>query len=236
MSGQNENWEGYSTGHDPQQMQESKGGCWKYGAIGCLVILFLMIIGGFIAYRVTMKFVSEVTEEYTSDFPMDLPAVAASETEINSVLERVGIFGNTLHEEKNPSPLVLNSRDINILINNHPDWKNLEGLANVTIEGDQLKGKISIPLEEFSSVFEGKYLNGEAVIRVGMEKGTPFLVIDSVEVGGKELPGEFMSGLRTQNMWEESYKNPETHAVLEKLESIVVRDGKLVISPKGFGD
>ena len=47
------------------------------------------------------------------------------------------------------------------------------------------------------------------------------MVIDSVEVGGKELPGEFMSGLRTQNMWEESYKNPETHAVLEKLESSV---------------
>lgn len=231
MTEYNENWEAPSTGGSFQE-EKSRDGCWKYGAIGCLVILFLMVIGGFIAYRVTMKFVAEVTEDYTSDYPMEMPVVNASRTEINSVLDRVEMFANDLDDDKNTPPLVLNSQDINILINNHPDWENLGNIANVTIEGDQVKGKISIPLGEFSNILEGKYLNGEAVFRVGMDEGIPYLVIDSVEVGGKELPGEFMSGLRTQNMWEESYKNPETHDVLEKLESIIVKDGNLILIPK----
>ena len=232
MAGQNESWEATSTG-GPHQVEKKGSGCWKWGAIGCLAVLFLLVIGGFIAYRVTMKFVSEVTEEYTSLEPMELPAVNASRTEINDVMERVRMFTSNLDEEKDPAPLILNSQDINILINNHPDWKNLAGLANVTIEGNQVKGKISIPLGEISSIFEGRYLNGEAVIRVGMTEGIPFLVIDSVEVGGKELPEDFMRELQKQNMWQRSNNNPGVNEVIEKLESISVRDGMMVITPKG---
>lgn len=228
MDGQNTNWEQGGS----SQGEKSKDGCLKYGAIGCLVIVVLMIIGGYFAYKFTRKFVSKVTEEYTSVQPMDLPAVVASETEIHDILERVRLFTESLHEDNKPSPLVLASRDINILINKHPDWKKLAGIAYVTIEGDQVKGEISIPLGEISSMFEGRYLNGLAVIRISMEEGQPLLVIDSVEVAGKKLPDEFMRTLRNQNLWKESNTDTGINEVMEKLESIIVRDGNLIISPK----
>ena len=227
MVGHNESWE---PGGSPQE-EKSKGGCLKYGAIGCLVIAVLIVIGGFFAYRATMKFVLGVTEEYTSAQSTDLPAVYASEKEINAVLDRVRLFIETLYEDTNPSPLILDSRDINILINNHPDWEKLADKAYVAIEGDLVKGEISIPLGKISSIFEGRYLNGLAAIRVSLEEGRPILVIDSMEVGGKELPREFMSTLRTQNLWEET-DDTGMDEVLEKLESITVRDGNLIFTPK----
>ena len=223
----------YSTGGELPQQQKSRGGCWKYGGIGCLVIIILAIIGGYFAFQYFKGIVSEMTEKYTSVEPMELPAVDASAEEIAATLDRMDSFSNALEGDDNPEPLTLTSQDINVLINNYPAWKDLSGKVFVTIEGDQVKGDISIPLDEIGKMFEGKYLNGFAIFRISMESGQLSLFIDSAEVGGEALPEEIMTALKAENLAKNADEQPNMAKVLNKLESITVEDGTLIITPKG---
>ena len=222
----------YSTGGDPHQ-QKPRSGCWKYGAIGCLVIILLAIIGGYFAYKGIKRIVSEMADEYASMEPMELPAVDASAVEVAAVLDRVESFSNALQKDDLSEPLILTGRDINILINNHPKWNEMSGKTYVTIERDQMKGEISIPLGEFGTMLEGRYLNGSAIFRIGMESGALLLFVDSAEVGGKVLPEEIMTVLRKENLAKRPNERSDVEEVFEKLESITVKDGSLIISPKG---
>jgi len=215
-----------------QQPKPSKRGCWKFVAIGCVSVFLLAAIGSFLAYQGVKGFISGVAEKYTFAAPIELPSVDISEGEGEAVLGRVTEFTNALKQNETASPLILTSRDINILINRHPNWKEMAGRVYVTIEGDRVKGQTSIPLEELGRLFEGRYLNGSAVFQIGMAAGRLQIYIDSVKVGGEPLPEEFMSAMRAQNLAEEVNKQPNAVAILEKLESMAVRDGTLIIVPK----
>ena len=234
MVDQNSIQDQYSTRGGSPQQQKSRSGCWKYGAIGCLVIVLLAIIGSYFAYKGIKGFLSEMNDKYTSVEPIDLPTVDASAEEVTAVLDRVRSFTNALKEDDVPAPFTLTSREINILINNHPKWKELSGSAYVTIEEEQVKGEISIPLGEIGKMFEGKFLNGSAIFRIGMESGRLLLFLDSAEVGGETLPEEIMNAMRERNLAEETNKRPDIVEVLKKLESITVKDGSLIITPKGY--
>jgi hypothetical protein len=191
-------------------------------------------MGGYYAYKGVKGFLSEMTDKYASVEPIYLPTTDASAEEVTAVLDRVRSFTNALKEEDVPARLTLTSRDINILINTHPKWKELSGRVYVTIEGEQVKGKISIPLGEIGKMFEGKFLNGSAIFRIGLESGRLLLFLDSAEVGGKRLPEEIMNTMRAQNLAEETNKRPDMVEVLKKLESITVKGGSLIITPKGY--
>ena len=233
MAGQNTTHDQYSTGDGLPQQQKTRSGCWMYGGIGCLIVVIAAIVGGYFAYKGVTGLLSEMTEKYTAAEPMDLPTVDASAAEIANVLDRVDSFTNAFQGDDLPGPLTLTSRDINILINNHPKWKDLAGKAYVTIEGDQVKGEISMPLGEVGKMFEGRYLNGSASFRIEMEPGRLFLFLDSAEVGGEKLPKEIIKALSEKNLAEETNERPDVAEILKKIESISVKDGSLIISPKG---
>lgn len=216
---------------DSQQPKNQSRGILKYVAIGCAVVILLVGVGGFFAYKGIKSFLSGVSEKYTSAQPMALPTVDASEDEALSVMDRVEAFTDALDRNASPSPLILTSRDINVLISNHPKWKKMAGKAYMTIDGERIKGQISIPLNEIGNLFEGRYLNGSAVFRLGMSSGRLLAFIDSIEVGGNPLPEEFMGTIRAQNFAETANEDPDIIAVLEKLESISIRDDSIVITP-----
>jgi hypothetical protein len=229
----------YTTGGDSGQQQKPpippkpRSGCWKYGGIGCLIIIILAVIGGYFAYKGVKGVLGELTEKYTSIKPMDLPKLDAAQDEVATTMERVGSFTNALKGGTPTEPLTLNSRDINVLIQNHPQWKEMAGKVYVTIDGDQMKGQISIPLGEMGKMFEGRFLNGSASFNIGMEAGRLLMFINSADVGGKAIPEEIMNGIRSKNLAEKSYEKPEVAAMMKKLESITVKDGSMIITPKG---
>ncbi len=60
-------------------------------------------------------------------------------------------------------PLVLSSDDLNALIEDKPEMK---GKIYVTVEGDEVKGRVSIPLGELGlPMVKGRYLNGKADLK-----------------------------------------------------------------------
>ncbi len=215
--------------------RKKKGGCGKAVGIGCLAVVLLIAVGGFVAYRNISKLVAVVTSEYTTDAPSQLPTVEAAEQDVSDLKARVGAFAKAVKEGQGGQVLSLDSRDINLLIQNHPSWSTMSGKVYVTVEGDSIKGDASIPLDALGKMFasfKGRWLNGSATFRVEMAAGRLLVFMDSLSVRDKPVPDSFMAGLRAKNLAEEAAEKPESAALLEKLESVSVRDGKITITSK----
>jgi hypothetical protein len=216
----------------PNPVEKKKGGCGKAFGIGCLVLVLFLAGGGLFAYLNFSKIVSKVTSNYTADAPSQLPQVAATEQEVSDLTARVGAFSKAVKEGHGGRELRLTSHDINVLIQKHPAWTALSGTVYVTLEGEHIQGDASIPLDQMGKMFKGRWLNGSGAFRVEMAAGRLLVFMDSLSVRGKQVPESFMAGLRTKNLAEQAANKPETAALLEKLESLSVRDGKLTIKAK----
>ncbi len=72
-------------------------------------------------------------------------------------------------------------------------------------------------------------VGGHAVFRVGTTGGRLVVFMDSVSLNGKTPSETVMAALRGKNLAEDANKRPEQAAVLDKVESIAVRDGALRI-------
>ncbi len=116
-----------------------------------------------------------------------------------------------------------------MLIQNEPAVSNK---LHVAIDGDRIQSDVSIPLEDFGGYFKGRWLNGSASFRVDTAAGRLLVFMDSLSVRGKAVPDQFMAAIRSKNLAEKAFENPKSAEVLQKIDSIAVRDGKLVIKAK----
>lgn len=116
-----------------------------------------------------------------------------------------------------------------MLIQKTPAWANK---IYVGIDGDRLTGEASIPLEEFGSLFKGRWLNGSASFSVSTITGRLVGFIDTLSVRGKPVPDSFMRAIRSRNVAEQASAEPKVAEVLQKLDSVTVRDGQIVIKAK----
>jgi len=62
--------------------------------------------------------------------------------------------------------------------------------------------------------------------------GRLVVFMDELSVRGKPVPAQMMSMLRTKNLAEKAMENPKAAAVLRRIESVRVEDGRIVISAK----
>lgn len=213
-------------------LPKKKSGCAKYAAIGCVGILVLAAIGAVAAYLAFRSFVSGLVQTYTAAAPAALPVMEIGEQEAADVLARVAAFTNALRDGLPGPELDLTSRDINVLIHRHPGWTNMAGKVYVTLEGDQIRGDVSIPLGEFGGMFKGRWLVGSGVFRAGMTVGRLVVFMESLSVNGKSPPSAFMQPLQAKNLAEGAGQQPGQAAVLNKIGAITVSNGVLRIAPK----
>jgi hypothetical protein len=156
-----------------------------------------------------------------------MPKVEMPAEQRQSLKKHVEDFRKAVEEGKVTEPLVLTSEDLNALIEEDPD---LKGKVYMKIDGDELKGQVSIPLEKIGlPVFRGRYLNGEADFKASLENGILIVTLDGLEVNGKSLPPEMMTKLREQNLAKDAYNNPKNAEMLRKVESMEIKDGKIII-------
>lgn len=213
-------------------VQKQTSGRKKVVVLICLSVFLFLAIGGFLAYKGVKRLLSGVMEKYTDTVPMALPKVDTTEEEAALVLDRFDSFIDGINKNETPPELVMSAREINILLNYHPNWKGLGQNVYVDMENDSVFGQASIPLDGFNPLLRGRFLNGAVSFRVDMVAGRLLLFIDSVAVAGKPLPEEIMGAIRGQNLAEDVNTDPESAAVLQKLTSISVKDGRLIILPK----
>jgi hypothetical protein len=219
---------------EPPPAVPKQRGCFFYGCIiaSILALLFVILMGviGFLGYR----FFNQLINDYTSTTPRELPKVEMPAEKRQAVQDRVEAFKKAVDDGTPVETLVLDSDDLNALVEENPDFK---GMVFFKIEGDEIKGQVSFPLDKLElGIVQGRYFNGEADFKASLSNGVLIVTLDSFEVNGKRAPDEMMKGIREQNLAKDLYKNPENAERIRKLESLEVKDGKIFIKVRAKAD
>jgi len=188
----------------------------------------LGVAGVILGTRYVLK---NAVEEYTDTQPMTIPKVEVAPSEVTNLQQRLQTFQAALKAGTAQEPLVLNERELNALLTSSPDTLPLKNHVYVSIQGDQLKGQVSLPLSKFInwSMMQGRYLNGAASIKASLENGVLVVTIQSLQVKGKEVPESVMAQLRAQNLAQDLYKDPEAAEFMRTLDSLQVKDGRITV-------
>lgn len=222
---------------EPDNLEPPRGrGCFFYGCVfagvGVLIMMTLCGVGGFFAYRA----MDQVVTQYTGTEPVPLPKLEVSKEEQAALRDRVAAFRKALDAGGETPPLELSSDDVNTLIEQNTDFKDK---IYVTLEGDKIKGKVSLPLDKigenvpiFGRLVMGRYLNGEAELKASLQNGEPIVHIEALSVNGKDLPEEMMAKLREENLAKDAKRNPQNAEMVRQLESVEVKDGKVIIKAR----
>lgn len=203
-------------------------GCLFYG---CLTSIVLLLIIGLVAFM-GVRYVRNKIDAYTDTKPMPMPRVEMSDAEYQALQERVKRFGVALDQGAPGEPLSLGERELNALIARSGNAKELADKVYVSLDGESVRGMVSIPLSGLGWLGRGRYLNGEAAFKVSLENGVLIVTAQSVEVKGNPLPESIMNPLRQENLAKDAYKDPQNAAAIRKFESIQVENGQVIIKAR----
>ena len=212
----------------PSAPPPKRRGCFFYGCLTCIILLLLCGVMAFFAFR----FIKNQINQYTDSQPTPMPTVEMADPEFKELEARVKTFGEAMDQGKAVEPLVLTEREINALLVKSGKVGELANHIHVSLEGDQVKGQVSIPLSKVSRLTKGRYLNGEATFDVSLENGVLIVTAREVQVKGKPLPETFMGAIRQENLAKDAYKDPKHAEALRKVESLKVEDGRVIIKAR----
>lgn len=207
------------------QPVKRRRGCFFYGCLTSSILLLVVLAGLLLGYL-------KILNSFTDTKPAPLPSVNLSDSDMAEVRRRVDAFSQDIRSGKSPAPLTLSSDELNALILTDQNLKALKGELYVTIEGAQVKGQISVPTARIGlPIFKHRYINGSGAFNVSLTNGTLHVNAQSLSVKGKPLPEKYMEQVRLQNLAQSFNDDPKTSVGLNKLQSIEVKDSKLVIVP-----
>ncbi|HVM47437.1 MAG TPA: hypothetical protein VMU04_05385 [Candidatus Acidoferrum sp.] len=215
------------------QPPKARRGCFFYGCISGLVLLLVIAILGVIAFNYGKKKLSAMVNQYTDTQPMALPTVQMSSADAAKLKQRFEEFQQAMRAGRPAPPLELTADDINELIATSQGKNSLKGKFYVSFAGDRVKGELSLPLADIGwKMFRNRYLNGSGTFNVSLQHGVLFVSPQTLEVKGKPLPEMYMQSLRAVNFAAGLTNQPNTMTVLQNLESVQVKEGKLIVTPK----
>jgi len=218
----------------PTQPAKARRGCFFYGCITSLVLLLVLTIAIIAGVYYVKKKVSGLVANYTDSQPMTLPAVQMSKADLDKLKQRFDSFEAAVRDQKPTEPLVLTAEEINALIATAGDAQKFKGKVYITLDGDKVKGDLSLPLQDLAGLkmFKGRYLNGSGTFAVSLQNGVLFVAPQTITVKGQTVPDAYMQGIRSQNFAAGLTNDANAMAVLGRLQEIQVKDGKVTVVPK----
>lgn len=217
--------------------KSSGRGCVFYGCVGVLIAGTLGAIALAVLSVFAIRFGSQLVEEYTATVAEPVPIVELASEEVEAIERRVETYQETA-EEGEATTLSLTAEEINGLIARNP---NLRGRVAVAIEGDELRGKISFPLENLGlpgvlfGGLRGRYLNGEARFQpILIGDGIMRIQVDELIVKGQPVPKEFLDQL---NQGDSTIRFDQAGDgkgdFLRRLDRIDVENGAVILTSRG---
>ena len=211
--------------------QSSGRGCLFYGCLSAVLLAALLFVAVFLGGYFALNYLSN---NFLSDEPRPVPTISISQSEQKQVVERFDTFLTQVKSGTAENPLRLKGEDLTALVRNHPDLDSIGDGIYLTIERDKIRAKLSIPLDAFELniwPFQGQFLNGEGILRIGMENKVIYGYLDSIEVGGIALGDAILSEVRGENLFEDLNTDKEAMDYIRKIERIEITGGELVIYP-----
>ena len=215
------------------ETQPKKRGCFFYGCIALLVAVLVLAVGSVLLFRYGKSKIENAVAAYTDAAPVQIEKGDASPAKLKAIQTRIDAFRNGLASGQ-PQELSLTADELNTLLAGQPDLKELADKVYVNIEGDQLKAHISWPLPDLGPLkLKGRYLNGTANLKVGVNNGNADLRIEDFQSTGKPpLPPQLLQELRKHNISDDLQRDQQTASAIRQIDSAEVKDGKVVIRSK----
>lgn len=217
-----------------EKSQKQGRGCFFYGAI-TLVLVFIGVVAG-TYFGIRKGFLTGV-ETYTSSGPAPIPKLQISPQERDRIARNLAAQAEQATKPGGPEELALSDQELNVLLTQWPAMGPYGEQIYLQPEGDKLKAQMSVPLDQFELwntitrklwTSPGKrYLNGTASFNVGITNGAVTLALASFEANGKALPEEFIKRAQSQNLASALNTNAQSQAILQRVEAITVREGKV---------
>lgn len=221
-----------SNAYDEPAPQKKPRGCFFWGCIISVIVSVVLIIVVGVSIYVGIRYLIDTAKKYTDTVSAPMPAVAMPEPQRVELRKKVEEFRKGLEARTATEPLVLTADDLNALIDDNPA---LKGKAHIDIVGEKVTAKISFPLRDMKlpiRELDERYLNGSATLRVSFKDGVLDVRADSIEAKGGPLPPKVMEALKNQNLAEKLLDDPKAREAFNKLESITVKDGKIIVTPR----
>lgn len=191
-----------------------------------VVVLLAVGIGLFFGTRHAIK---SVVTKFTSEQPAAIPQTSYTEAELKSLGSSLAGRLSPEGAPANSDPIEITSRELNMLMGLNPTTDRLRDRFHFEIEGDRVKGQVSIPLREFDvKLFKDRYLNGEATFKLTVANGQIDCRFDTLTINGTEIPDTVRASLSTQNLALKLNENKEATEVFEKIAYVEVKDGKIL--------
>jgi hypothetical protein len=211
-----------------EQQARKRKGCLFYGCLAATIMAILLAI---LAYG-SFRFLTNQVIKYTEDQPRDLPKIEVSDEEWQRIQQKLREF-ESAYEQGREHTLVLDEEEINAIIAMDENYKDLRGKVFILIPDNQVQAEISFPLAELQiSRLKNRYMNGSAILDVGLKDGELKVFIKSLEVKGEPLDKAIADQLLQENVAKDLYDNPDAAKVIQKLQSVEVRDRKVFITSK----
>lgn len=212
-----------------RKLREERGNCFLYG---CVTIVVLAILGGLISFLVFRSFARQVREKYTEPTAAALPTADLPAADTQALIVRVDDYVKKLRAGEALGTLVLTQNEVNALLQNHPDLKEDFGsIVYLTLGDDNVTGQMSIPLD-WLPMMSGRYFNGSATFDVEVKNGRAEVYLSGATVKGEVVPEQYIVGVRSENLATEwQNKHNDAHTLLEKIESVKVESGTVIITP-----
>ena len=212
---------------------KTKGrGCFFYGCLSVIVLLLVVIVGGYFGVR---YFVRNLAEQYTSATPMTLPETNVTQSDYNSFMTRFDSFKSSLATPNAaPQTLEMSARDINSVIEFDPELEAIRDAVVIDLQGDQVAGTVSVPLGKLGIPFVGdRYLNGKAVLKGSIQDGKLAIQIVSLEANGNSVSKDILDKVNEIDFSkQEGAKDPDFQRMLQKVERLEVKDNLIRLVPK----
>jgi hypothetical protein len=188
-------------------------------SLGALVALALLAVVAGVSYA----------NRYIQSSPVKFEKIDTSKAAMERLKGRFAEFQQDLNTSRGAvKPLELSTDDLNVAL------ANMQGGASqmrLDIVGDQLKAKFSLPVGDPRQAKTGrKYINGEATLKVKLENGFLNVSIASAQANNRPVPGWVLSLLRKRT-GDMLNKNFQALEFFQKLDTIDVRDGAVVLNP-----
>lgn len=218
-------------------MKQNSGGvsCFVVGCLGVIGMIGVLVLGLVIGIPYIL---GQFVERYTDDEPMVFEEVTITREDFAEIEERITTFTEALDQGLDTEPLVLSGEEINAALVYQDDLEEYRDYFRITIEDGLVAGALSFPFSEIPELvdtfsgLDGRYLNGKGVFEVHMRDGILYVHAESFEVKGEPIPEQYMSGIRSENLFGEIQQDPDAQDMLGMIESIEVEGNKIRIVPK----
>ena len=207
-----------------------KRGCLFYGCLTLVVIALLVVVVGIAGYFVLKNTTERWIRDFTETAPAQIEKAEYTRAQTDAMQARLASFQQALDGGTNVLELILTADDLNALISTQ---RELKDKLFVRIDGDQVRGEVSMPLSDLGPLkLKGRYLNAAVTLKVALANGALDVRLQDAQVKGKPLPSMILNEFKKNNLALEFQKDPKAAADIAKFETVQVTNSAVILRNK----